>query len=238
MRRSKIYFASLAVPVRVPVPKVFASPHTNMIIKVMMAKTSAMLVVKEIDTLLRKEDFSRADVKINSAPPKALQGSDLVFTALSHHAPHSTIRLLVNAGCDLHDNIDKKPKHGFNALHLAVIMKASPLTIELLLQQSVSARQLNAAKWTPLQLAVSTGADLQTVNLLLATCGGNVNTHPLHDGRSLLHLAAEYGASVEVVQALLKHGANPNSKDYFGETPITLATSMALIAEMKRAKAN
>ncbi|OMJ78227.1 hypothetical protein SteCoe_21987 [Stentor coeruleus] len=42
--------------------------------------------------------------------------------------------------------------------------------------------------------------------------------------RSALHAAAEFG-SVEIIQILLTHGADPNVKDTYGITPAYLAAS-------------
>ena len=56
----------------------------------------------------------------------------------------------------------------------------------------------------------------------LASAGANVNEPVSGDQRSPLHLAVAFGAP-EMVEALLRAGANPNALDVAGRTPLHIA---------------
>ncbi|EEQ97568.1 serine/threonine-protein kinase ripk4, putative, partial [Perkinsus marinus ATCC 50983] len=70
--------------------------------------------------------------------------------------------------------------------------------------------------WTPLFVAALTGQE-DTVALLLSysACINEVN--PV-DGRTPLHAAAEV-AAIDVVEILLRHGADVHARDVHGKTP-------------------
>lgn len=75
-------------------------------------------------------------------------------------------------------------------------------------------------KLTPLMMAVESGA-LEIVDVLLSTDGIHVNDR-LEDGRTALHLACERGESL-ILEALLRHGAHPNTTDRDNDTPFIAA---------------
>jgi len=56
--------------------------------------------------------------------------------------------------------------------------------------------------------------------LALAVKKGN---HQNNSGRTVLHYAAEYNGSPELVKLLLKRGADPKLKDNSGKTPADIA---------------
>jgi len=47
--------------------------------------------------------------------------------------------------------------------------------------------------------------------------------HQNNSGRTVLHYAAEYNGSPELVKLLLKRGADPKLKDNSGKTPADIA---------------
>ncbi len=79
---------------------------------------------------------------------------------------------------------------------------------------------------TPLHNAVQYGAELSTVELLIAFQQASLTRglrHHLDDmGRSPLHLAAEGDASVEILKVLIDAGYDAGDQDYFGTSALML----------------
>ncbi len=108
-------------------------------------------------------------------------------------------------------------KEGRGALHWAVNYNY-PNVAEMLIKAGININSQDYGGMTPLNLAVRQGR-AEMVDRLLAA-GADVN---LPDGskESPLHQAAALSnVSLEILETLLKKGANPNLKNLYGATPL------------------
>ena len=102
---------------------------------------------------------------------------------------------------------------------------ASPEAVSRCLE-SEDPNARNEAGRTPLHYAAQGGAPM--IVTVLAQAGAHVNARDLRGGWTPLHLAAWFGKSRAVVEALLAAGADPEAKDeagripwnYLGENPV------------------
>lgn len=82
---------------------------------------------------------------------------------------------------------------------------------------------LNPSAFDPTTLAINNGAALDVVKFLLDQKGNDVNKIT-HDGRIYLHWAANKG-NIELVDYLIKKGANINLEDTHDATPLVFAAN-------------
>lgn len=82
---------------------------------------------------------------------------------------------------------------------------------------------LNPSAFDPTTLAINNGAALDVVKFLLDQKGNDVNKIT-HDGRIYLHWAANKG-NIELVDYLIKNGANINLEDTHDTTPLVFAAN-------------
>lgn len=82
---------------------------------------------------------------------------------------------------------------------------------------------LNPSAFDPTTLAINNGAALDVVKFLLDQKGNDVNKIT-HDGRIYLHWAANKG-NIELVDYLIKKGANINLEDTHDTTPLVFAAN-------------
>lgn len=183
--------------------------------------------VTDISDILSKEP---AMVKARSQGPIA---SNFSWTLL-HAAVQSKNRkalemctVLIDYGAE----IDPKDSEGNTPLHFAVnrvSRQGLPSSvyrgiIDLLLANGANVSSVNRVGATPLHLASIQGADLSTVEKLIQK-GANINARASKEGGKFtpLHGAASAGRR-DLVEFLLKHGANPNLKDGRNLTPPEIA---------------
>jgi len=162
-------------------------------------------------------------------------GADPNLASMRHHYPHSKcslplcvavakgcsyeiIKLLIKAGA----SVNTTDASGNTALHYGIEQHNNATTlqykdevktainstsvVDILLENRADVNILNKSGETPLYRAVSRGL-LDVVSKMLQTCGGNPNT-PSPD-QNLLVAACEK-CNVELVDMLLKNGADPN----------------------------
>ena len=115
----------------------------------------------------------------------------------------------------------KKYDYGPGALHEALQANESPAIIKAMLDLGADPNELNKDGYTPLFWLAEQdygGADNDLIELLVKS-GADVNFRYRNLKVTPLHVAAGRGKS-SFVAALLKHGAEVNSADHEGATPL------------------
>ena len=118
-------------------------------------------------------------------------------------------------------NVNVKDGMGGTPLEIVAWSNNIPI-MEMLLASKADVNVKNMSSMTPLHGAAANGSKEA------AKIGGpwaNVNARAI-DKKTPLHHAAEKG-SKEIVELLLAHGADPNVKEAFGETPLIIAAFKA-----------
>ncbi len=111
---------------------------------------------------------------------------------------------------------------GFTALHLACYFGSAPAATLLIERGAdVAAVADNAMRLQPIHCAAASGAFDCAAALLRA--GANVNAKQ-HGGWTALHAAAKDGRP-ELVQLLIKHGADRSAENEDAKTPLDLTES-------------
>lgn len=121
----------------------------------------------------------------------------------------------------------KKPNPAFDLSR--AVEREDYLAVKTMLKNGVNPNAPGALNWTPLITASYRGS-LEFVKLLIAH-GAKVDLVPLDDGYrgdTALAYAAEAN-NIEVVKYLLKNGANPNSFESYGQSPLSQAASKGAV---------
>ena len=108
---------------------------------------------------------------------------------------------------------------GFTALH-GVAGQDEPELAELLIERGTDVSAGNDMGMTPLHIA-----QYASIVAVLVRRGADVNARA-HNGWTPLHVQAQEGedtGALEVMEALLEAGANPNLTDNEGNTPMIFA---------------
>ncbi|KAI9725790.1 MAG: hypothetical protein M1834_009739 [Cirrosporium novae-zelandiae] len=154
---------------------------------------------------------------------KVLYGS---YEPLQEHE-HDMLALLLQSKFETNVNIS--PRGTLNMpLHLA-IRRTDPLAVGMLLAKGAKVNEPNASGTKPLALAAlawKAPVTAQKIEILELLLESKANVHDLSgpSKRTPLHLAVLWG-SLQAVELLLHHGANPNMEDNDGNDPINLAES-------------
>ncbi|XP_078607974.1 uncharacterized protein LOC144879950 isoform X1 [Branchiostoma floridae x Branchiostoma japonicum] len=117
------------------------------------------------------------------------------------------------------DKVNKRNERGETPLHMAAIKGDADL-LKQLIKQGAEVNAKDFAGWTPLHEACNHG--YYEVAKMLLQAGANVNTQGLDDDTPL-HDAASNGHPHQIVELLLKHGADPLQANTKGKTPIDVA---------------
>ena len=131
-------------------------------------------------------------------------------------------------------DVNEKDSWGYTALHFAVFGECSTKTIDVLLSNGANIEARNSLGLTPLFEAVKHN-DLIGVKTLIAH-GADVTAKDKH-GRTVLHYIARRGYSnkiLEMIDSLIKAGANINEPDNEGATPLHNAYIGLLPEELSR----
>ncbi|KAF8537242.1 ankyrin repeat-containing domain protein [Trichophaea hybrida] len=129
------------------------------------------------------------------------------------------------------DDVNARAKDGSSPLHSAAV-SGSRSQAEFLLEKGAELDCRNLAGETPLHVAAVSMVEephphflmqrrLQVVELLLER-GADIGATMPTGGRKVLHVAAAGGAE-ELVELLMKHGADADARDANGNTPKLLA---------------
>lgn len=116
-------------------------------------------------------------------------------------------------------DIDARGAEGYTALHMA-IMKEEVGVVALLIEGGADVEARDDDGLTPLHIAVAQG-DLSIIESLLGN-GADVNTANAY-GTTALHGAVKMNPSA--IPVLINHGANTESHDGSGATPLLLAVA-------------
>src|SRR3972149_1683332 len=120
--------------------------------------------------------------------------------------------------------VDTKDKFGMTSLHYAAAYGQQEV-VRLLIDNGAAIEAENKGGGTPLGEAVmGLGSNFEIAELLIAK-GANVNAKNFN-GLSILHKAVMNGEPA-IVRLLLVNGANANTTDKLGETPLKRAISLA-----------
>ncbi len=136
---------------------------------------------------------------------------DDFFIALNRDDP-GAVRSLVKSGFDP-NTLDEKGRTGLTFALLNESMRAADALMEA---KALDVNRLNAAGESPLMIAALRG-NLEWCKRLVAR-GAEIN----YDGWSALHYAAS-GPSLEVLDWLIKQGANIEGRSPNGTTPLMMA---------------
>lgn len=134
-----------------------------------------------------------------------------------------------------HANIDKaavNDKDKKNAIHFACEGGVHEALLCLLKHDCPGIDDPDVDSWTPLMWAVQNGP--ACVSTLLATGRVEVGRRD-NDGKTALSLAVQWGHSVEVIRVLLHYGADPETEDNNGLTPLNVAMKRGLPVDFRMA---
>ena len=140
-----------------------------------------------------------------------------------------SVDYLLRRGLDINANIYELGM--MTALNLAAMYGRVAITQRLLSEPNVEVNIKNHLGHTPLSLA-SWYAHLEIVQLLLDHPATIIDPTDEEDGQTPLSLAVEQG-NTSIVEQLLLKGANPNSQDRYGRTPLAYAAKEGRIEETK-----
>ena len=159
----------------------------------------------------------------------------ILCAAIAAKRPAAIIRALLRGGASPNGRTPK----GHGPLHYAVDVSAGLEIMELLLEAGSRPNARDASGVTPLMLA-SASPHVSDKIQLLASSGAELEATS-ESGSSALHFAAAAG-SKETVQALLDLGADVNSTDAEGMTPLMVAgrysTAPAILSALLEAGSN
>ncbi|XP_048108724.1 CARD- and ANK-domain containing inflammasome adapter protein [Alosa alosa] len=141
------------------------------------------------------------------------QGSDSLLHVAAEHGQLSVMEFLLQNGAKL----DTRDQQGRTALHRAALRGQTAAAMALVMAGADIYTCDNASN-TPLHLAAQNG-HLDTVQALVEQEGRHLKKHT-----TFLHMSAAQGDS-EVADVLLRVGAEVDSKDSGGKTPLFHAVS-------------
>lgn len=123
--------------------------------------------------------------------------------------------------------ISGKDKAGMTALHYAAQSKNLQL-VRFLIQRGADVNAKANENVTPLYLSLDMAFGQPVISLELIKSGADVSTADSKVGDTPLLIAATE-SSYEVMQALLRKGANPNAQNHSGDTPLHHAAQNAML---------
>ncbi len=143
-------------------------------------------------------------------------GTALMYAAWS--GSMETVCLLLEQGV----SVDQQATNGWSALMMAAA-KGYDAIAKLLLERGAMVNLPDVYGWTPLMRAAYAGhADVVTVLLVHSGLALEVQNDR---GQTALHLAVIQG-NIRIIQDLLAHGAKPDTRDFAGHTPRSIASAL------------
>ena len=178
-------------------------------------------------TLINKDGLRPLDCAI------AHGHKEIIQTLQTHHLCEAIkirnmqeVELLLSTEID----VNRKDTQGYRPLHYASARNYPEIASLLLQAKAFINAPTDNADLRPLHIALFCG-HIGVAKLLLQA---GANTEAITStGQTALHIAAQKDSNKEAVQALLDAGANTLKPDYFGCTPLMVATN-ANCPEIKR----
>ena len=152
-----------------------------------------------------------AGADVNAA--NARGGTALMFAATQGDS--ETVAALLSHGAA----VNARAENGWTAMTLAAATGQAAV-VRQLLAAGADANIADIYGWTPLMRAVDSDR-FEVIRVLLQNRSVRVNARD-DQGETALHHAAAMG-SLEIARLLIKHGADPRSKDAAGRTPASVA---------------
>ena len=160
-------------------------------------------------------EILRAVIEHRADVDAANKHGDTALHIAAWYKKTEAVDVLVEAGA----NIEARNRTGRTPLHGAALEEGAEM-VQQLLQRGADKDALEDHKVTPLFMAVSTGNSAVVLALLAA--GADVSL-PCGDLNSpVLHAAAQYGR-VEILRALIEHGADVDAIDAMYRTALNFA---------------
>ena len=121
--------------------------------------------------------------------------------------------------------LNKKDPYDRHEIHYAA-NDNNPSKVKELISSGADINHKDKNGWTPLHFAAQ--AKASTVALLLIDAGAEIDAQNIHGNTPLWVAIINYkGDDSNVIELLLKRGANPHIKNNAGKTPIELAKLIA-----------
>lgn len=165
---------------------------------------------------------------VNVNLPDKAGRSPLMWAAFKGNAP--SVEALLQ-----HAEIDKAAtqlKDRKNVIHFACEGGKLEALLALLKHNCSGIDDPDVDGWTPLMWAVQNGP--ACASSLLATGRVEVDRRD-NEGKTALSLAVQWGHSVEVIRVLLHYGADPETSDNTGLTPLNVAMKRGLPVDFRMA---
>lgn len=192
-----------------------------------------LTTVEALEVAFFKKDFAQAKQLLKSVSPQDIERSELMLRAVQANQPE-LIKLMIQQG------VDPNANDGILPLRQAVRSGNDPL-VRLLLQQGADPNHQDGSTDSILQEALSANqyigflhftSDIErfaqinaqrmaTIRLILEA-GANPNDRDRSNGTTVLMVAAGHG-NEELVELLLKKGANPKAANAYGENALHYA---------------
>ena len=154
-----------------------------------------------------------------------------MVTVLATNKAPAVIRALVDAGADP----NARNRYGWTILYRAASQNKDPAIIRTLLNVGADPGAEQSGRWTPLHIAAANNKDPAVIVTLLEA-GADLEARGKEDGKTPLHAASGVTAKYyngAGARTLLDAGADPNSQDKYGRTPLHDAAFFAQIATVK-----
>jgi len=132
-------------------------------------------------------------------------------------ADPAAVRQALQAGA----NVDAKDSSGFTSLMIASL-RGNEEIARLLLEAGATPNSTNEADETPLMMAIQSGHN--HLLTLLLDHGADVSLRARFRGSTAVHLAASR-EDLSALKILLARKADVNSRDEFGNTPLSVAAA-------------
>ena len=175
-------------------------------------KTALMIMAQDGDTNLISLLIT-AGAEVNAVNPRG--GSALMYAAVGGY--FTAVQLLLNHGA----KVNAAGTNGWTALMIAAA-RGHAEVLQLLLDHGAHVNTRDIYGWTPLMRAAfqkHPGA----VKKLIEHKSVNINAQDDNGATALHHVASK--GFVEIAKILIEHGADTQSKDQQGHTPLMVASA-------------
>lgn len=146
-------------------------------------------------------------------------GQTALFLAIQGGGRQSLLNMLLDKGAD----VNHQDHDGKSPLMVAAL---SGRDCKVLLRHGANVAMVDQAGNTALWYAASAGSATSASSLLQGGSGSVVN-QPGEKGKTPFAIAC-WNTHAEVARILFAHGADPNSKDDYGQNPLNLATQFTM----------